>query len=52
MNKPKCKNKYYYLILYDMIYNILVLVLFNWILIYQLLAVHVVIFAIIVIWYK
>ena len=49
LNKPIWKNKHYHLILYDIIYNMLVLVLFNRMLIYHFLAVHVVIFAIVVI---
>ena len=51
-NKPISTNKHYYLILFDILYNILVLVLFNHMVIYHFFLVHVVIFAIVVIWYR
>ena len=51
-NKPVCKNKHYYLIIYDIIYNVSVLVLFIHILMYKILFVHAVIFPIVVILYR
>ena len=50
-NKTICANKICYLILFDVLYIISVLVLFNFMLIYHFLAVHLLNFAIMVIWY-